>query len=68
MQELLCQDQAVDDNNIPETQEFPMSRKRVRNVLKKRRPQPVGGLVNMDERMNEMVDLVGREPGTRARG
>lgn len=54
LRELLCQDRPVDDNS---------ARERVRNFLKKRPSQPAGGLANLDERMIEMVDLVGREPG-----
>lgn len=61
LRELLCQDRPRDDSNVPEMQESSISRKRVRNVLKKRRPQPVGRLVDLDERMIEMVDLVGPE-------
>lgn len=62
LRELLFQDRPVDDNNVPKRQEFLTSHKQVLNVLAKRRPQPVGELVNLDKRMIGMVDLVGREP------
>lgn len=61
LRELLCQDRPRDDRNVPKMQESSITRKQGRNVLKKRCPEHIGGLVNLDERMIEMVDLVGPE-------
>lgn len=61
LRELLCQTRPRDDRYVPEMQESSTSRKRGRNVMRKSRPQPVGGLVNLDKRMIEMMDLIGPE-------
>lgn len=61
LRELLCQDRPNDDGYVPGMQESSTSHKRGRNVPRKRRPQPVEGLVNLDERMIELMDLVGPE-------